>query len=160
MRKIKRTISLVEKYSIWWLILILFLSFASLRRKLLKTNYGKERSVHIQIQKVAIFESDRLKINFIHISQSSIFFDAFVYSWYFIIFYIYLWKHSFLFRRFLIMKTTFSYFPGMFENPAPAKYWLKTKLKILWNFTYIRMRRKVIDDFRKNLSNVVFFTFW
>jgi len=32
----------------------------------------------------------------------------------------YLWKHLFLFRGFLIMKTTFSYFPGMFENPAPA----------------------------------------
>jgi len=28
-------------------------------------------------------------------------------------------------RGFLIMKTTFSYFPGMFENPAPAKYYLK-----------------------------------
>ena len=27
-----------------------------------------------------------------------------------------------LFRGFWIMKTTFSYFPGMFENPAPAKY--------------------------------------
>ena len=126
MRKIKRTISLVEKYSIWWLILILFLSFASLRRKLLKTNYGKERSVHIQIQKVAIFESDRLKINFIHISQSSIFFDAFVYSRYFIIFYIYLWKHSFLFRRCLIMKTTFSYSLWMVDNPAPA---VKTSCK-------------------------------
>ena len=25
------------------------------------------------------------------------------------------------------MKTTFSYFPGMFENPAPAKYYLKKK---------------------------------
>ena len=23
------------------------------------------------------------------------------------------------------MKTTFSYFPGMFKNPAPAKYYLK-----------------------------------
>ena len=23
------------------------------------------------------------------------------------------------------MKTTFSYFPGMFENPAAAKYYLK-----------------------------------
>ena len=27
------------------------------------------------------------------------------------------------------MKTTFSYFPGMFENPAPAKI-IKKKLKI------------------------------
>ena len=51
-----------------------------LRRKLLETNHGKERSVHIQIQKVAIFESDRLKINLIHTSQSLIFFDAFVHS--------------------------------------------------------------------------------
>jgi len=25
------------------------------------------------------------------------------------------------------MKTTFSYFPGMFENSAPAKYYLKKK---------------------------------
>jgi len=25
------------------------------------------------------------------------------------------------------MKTTFSYFPGMFVNPAPAKYYLKKK---------------------------------
>ena len=33
-----------------------------LRRKLLETTHGKERSVHIQIQKVAIFESDRLKL--------------------------------------------------------------------------------------------------
>ena len=32
------------------------------------------------------------------------------------------------------MKTTFSLFPGMFENPAPEKYYLtKTKAKILWN---------------------------
>ena len=23
------------------------------------------------------------------------------------------------------MKTTFSYFPGMYENPAPAKYYFK-----------------------------------
>ena len=29
---------------------------------------------------------------------------------------------------------TFSYFPGMFENPAPAKYYfIKTKSKILWS---------------------------
>ena len=26
-----------------------------------------------------------------------------------------------------IMKTTFSYFPGMFENKAPAKYYKKNK---------------------------------
>ena len=30
------------------------------------------------------------------------------------------WKYSFLFPGFLIMKTTFSYFPVMFENPVPA----------------------------------------
>ena len=44
------------------------------------------------------------------------------------------------------MKTTFSYYPGMFENPAPAKIILK-KSKILWNINYIRMRRKIIDDY-------------
>ena len=27
------------------------------------------------------------------------------------------------------MKTLFSYFPGMFENPAPAKYYLKKSQK-------------------------------
>ena len=61
----------------------------------------------------------------------------FVYSWYFVIFFLFflIWefllKFFFLFRRFLIMKTTFSYFPRMFENPAPA---VKTncKLKVIW----------------------------
>ena len=33
------------------------------------------------------------------------------------------------------MKRTFSYFPGMCENPVPAKYYLMR----------IRMRRKIID---------------
>jgi len=27
------------------------------------------------------------------------------------------------------MKTPFSYFPGMFENPVPAKYYLKKNQK-------------------------------
>ena len=45
------------------------------------------------------------------------------------------------------MNTTFSYFPGMFENPTQAKIVKKkTKSKILWNINYIRMRRKIIDD--------------
>jgi len=44
------------------------------------------------------------------------------------------------------MKTTFSYFPGMFENLSQAKYYfLKTKSKILYSFNY--MRRKIIDDY-------------
>ena len=47
------------------------------------------------------------------------------------------------------MKTTFSYFPGMFENPAPEKYYfIKTKSKTFWNINYIRIRRKIIDDYR------------
>ena len=29
----------------------------------------------------------------------------------------------------MIIKTTFSYFPGMFENPAAAKYYLKKNKK-------------------------------
>jgi len=42
----------------------------------------------------------------------------------------YFWKHLFLFRGFLLMKTTFSYFPGMFENPAPAKSIYKFGLSV------------------------------
>ena len=49
--------------------------------------------------------------------------------YYFIILFLwsdsYFLKHLFLFRGFLIMKTKFSYCPGMFEIPAPAKYYLK-----------------------------------
>ena len=45
------------------------------------------------------------------------------------------------------MKTTFSYYPGMFENPAPVKYYLIKKSISLWNINYIRMRRKIIDDY-------------
>ena len=40
---------------------------------------------------------------------------------------------------FFIMKTTFTYFPGMFENPAPAKYYLKNEIKNI-----MKMRRKII----------------
>ena len=32
------------------------------------------------------------------------------------------------------MKTTFSYFPGMFENPTPAKYYLKNKIKNIMKY--------------------------
>ena len=46
------------------------------------------------------------------------------------------------------MKTTFSYFPGMFENPAPGKYnFKKQNQKYYKNINYIRMRRKKIDDY-------------
>ena len=39
-----------------------------------------------------------------------------------------------MFRGFLIIKTTFSYFPGMFENPAPA---IKTSCKQNINFKIV-----------------------
>ena len=48
----------------------------------------------------------------------------------------YFWKHSFLFRGFLILKTTFSYFPGMFENPAPGKYYSKKQNQKYKLYTY------------------------
>ena len=44
----------------FWSLLILLLSVASLRRKLVKTTHSKE-----QIQKVSRFSSDRKKINFL-----------------------------------------------------------------------------------------------
>ena len=41
------------------------------------------------------------------------------------------------------MKTTFPYFPGMFENPAPARYYFKKTIsKILWNINYIRTNKQ------------------
>ena len=39
------------------------------------------------------------------------------------------------------MKTTFSYFPGMFENPAPAKYYFQ-KNKIRTHSSW-----KILKDF-------------
>ena len=50
----------------FWSLLILLLSIASIRRKLLKTNYTEEcRVASRQIQKVATFKSDRKIINLI-----------------------------------------------------------------------------------------------
>ena len=55
------------------------------------------------------------------------------------------------------MKTTFSCFPGMFENPASAKYYFKiTRSKIFWNINYIRTRRKIIDDYCLEYKNDLF----
>ena len=46
------------------------------------------------------------------------------------------------------MKTTFWYFPGMFENPAPAKYYLKkTKAKyyeILIIYEFVEINRLLL----------------
>ena len=44
---------------------ILVISVAPIRRKLLKTTHTEERIASIQIQKVAIFDSNRKKINLI-----------------------------------------------------------------------------------------------
>ena len=45
--------------------LILLLSVASIKRKLLKTTHAEERIAAIQIQKVATYDSDRKQINLI-----------------------------------------------------------------------------------------------
>jgi len=47
------------------------------------------------------------------------------------------------------MKTTFSYSPGMFENPAPAKYNLKIRNQKYYEILpmYIQMRIKIIADY-------------
>ena len=72
----------------WWLLLIWLVSVASIRRKLLITTHTEERSVHTNSEKVAIFDSDRKKINLIINSKQisnilqpiiiDFFFDAFV----------------------------------------------------------------------------------
>ena len=59
----------------------------------------------------------------------------------------YFLKLLFLFRAVLIMKTTFSYFQEMFENPVPVNYYfLKTISTILWNINLIWMRRKSMTN--------------
>ena len=87
------------------------------------------------------------------------------YSWYLIIYFLFfmIWVESYFKKTFipvsriLTMKTTFSYFPGMFEIPALAKYYLKkTKSKIVWNINFIRMCRKIIDDYCLQYLNVLF----
>ena len=46
------------------------------------------------------------------------------------------------------MKTTFSYFPGMFENPAPAKYYLKKLNQKYYEISTIyECVKKKIDDY-------------
>ena len=111
-------------------------------------NCGKVLRMVTLIQKDAPFNLDCKQINLIpnksfrfYKQYSSIIFDAFVNSWNFIIFCIFLWsesyfwKHLFLFWGFLIMKTKFSYFPGMFKNPTPAKIILKkTKSKNIMKY--------------------------
>jgi len=102
----------------------------------------------MQIQKFATFNSDREQINlspnksFRYYNQySSIIFRR-IRIWlifhniFFYFFLIRLWKHLFLFQGFLIMKTTFSYFPGMFKNPAPAECYLKKIINIMKYLLY------------------------
>ena len=58
--KNERGYRLTEKNNRFWSLLILLLSVASIRRKLLKSTYTEERMA-LQIQKVATFNSDRKK---------------------------------------------------------------------------------------------------
>ena len=51
------------------------------------------------------------------------------------------------------MKTTFLYFPGMFKNPAPAKYYLKKQG--LLNNTMMYLKKKKYFSTFKNLVCLV-----
>ena len=106
-------------------LLIWLLSVASISRKFLKTIHTDEHSVHANSDSFFSTHSYLVVISFY-------FYDLIL--------------HLFLFQGFLTMKTTFSCFPVMFKNPAPAKYFLK-KSKILWNINFIRISRKIIDDY-------------
>ena len=116
----------------FWSILILLLSVASIRRKLLKTSHTEERSAHTNWENCNIqLRPWKNQFNFkqiIQILQPIV--NNYLSPYLYIVDFSYvligmiweiLWKHLFLFGVFLIMKTTFSYFPGMFKNPAPAK---------------------------------------
>ena len=58
--KYEKGYRLTAKNERFWSLLILLLSVASIRRKLLKSTYTEERMA-LQIQKVATFNSDRKK---------------------------------------------------------------------------------------------------
>ena len=60
------------------------------------------------------------------------------------------------------MKTTFSYFPGMFENPAPAKYYLKKQNQnylygrhVIWYETSLT----IYSDIKNNSQRLFFYGF-
>jgi len=85
---------LTSKNIRWWLLLFLLLSVASIRRKLLKTAYTEERSVHTNSESCNI-RLGRKKINLIPNKSFSYCkfatynnrFEPFVNIWYFIIFF-------------------------------------------------------------------------
>jgi len=90
-----RGYKLTAKNNRFWSLLILLLSVASIRRELLKTTYTEERSVHtnsesLQYTTRIVKNSTKSQTNHSDIRTYShrLFFDAFLYSWYFIIFFI------------------------------------------------------------------------
>ena len=48
----------------------------------------------------------------------------------------------------------------MFENPAPAKYYLKKQKHETWNSNHIRKSRKIINDYCLWYLNVLFGIKW
>ena len=136
---------------------------------MLKTTHTEESSDYTNLQSCKIQLESKKKHNFKHVIKllKPVIIDSFSTHSYIVdickIFLIwsesYFWKHLFLFRVFLIMKTTFQFFSGIFENPAPAA---KTSCKLniifkkLWNISYTRMRRKIIYEYRLQFLNDLF----
>ena len=133
---------LTAKNKCFWLLLILFLSVAFIRKKLVKndshrrnTNSNKFRKLQYSTRIVKNqFNSD------ITINGHRLFFDALVFSWYFIMFLIF--YDLLLLKTFIPVSRIFDneddifIFSKNFRKSSVSKILLK-KSKTLWNFNYI-----------------------
>ena len=165
--KNERGYRLTAKNYRWWLQLILLLSVASKRRKLVKTTHTKERSV-ITKSEICNFRLDRKRI-ILSPNKSFRYYNPYNHRFFprrIRIYLIYPNIFDFLkliFHLQLVFTTGagFSNIPGKYENVVfIIKKILETGInvfksnsqimknkKILWNINYMRMRRKIIDDY-------------
>ena len=136
---------LTAKNKCFWSLLNLLLSVESIRRKLLKTVHTEERSVHTNSNKFRKLQySTRIVRNQfnsdITINGHRLFFDALVFSWYFIMFLIF--YDLLLLKTFIPVSRIFDneddifIFSKNFRKSSISKILLK-KSKTLWNFNYI-----------------------
>ena len=120
--KYERGYIFTAKNKRFWSLLILLLSVASIKRKLIKRLILKNVA-SIQIQKVAIFNSDRKKSklipnkSFIYYNHTIInFFGTIVNSWHFIIIFILFFLSIFRLQLVFAAGAGFSNIPGKYEN--------------------------------------------
>ena len=116
------------------------------KEKILKTTHTEERSVLIYKFRKLLYttrivnKSNKFQTNHSKITNNSHrFFRGF-----------------FLFRGFLAMKDDIFIFSRNVRKSNASENYFKKKSKILWNINYIRMRRKIIDDYCLKYLNDLF----